>query len=321
MEAHAILLSAKLHLLPESYLYGLADVRSMANGMHSFILGRVWEHGVWFYLPCVFLIKSTPGFAILALALSAIVSGQVHRPRETLFLGVPAVFYLFVAMGSSLNTRLAPYFTCPSVLLRTRSRGNSALMHGYKSTRTELYTSWAILVGCLLAAHVVSSSVAAREIQDLAPGASVELDANEVASPAAFSTLKPGDYEIQAVLDVNHTYTYSGRGPSDWLSPVAPLPAWTPGSNELVLTLDYHPQENERYAAETKAAHNAATSDVAVHEAFPSALLTQFWGRPISIDAWVILPPGYTASSHESHPTAYWAAGFGGNLEYALISA
>jgi S-formylglutathione hydrolase FrmB len=168
--------------------------------------------------------------------------------------------------------------------------------------------------------HPQATYVAAREIHDLAPGASVELDADEVAFPAAFSTLKPGDYEVQAVLDVNHTYTYSSRGPSDWLSAVVPLTAWTPGSSEPVLTLDHHPPESERYTAALKAAHDAATPDVAVHESFPSALLTQFWGRPISIDAWVILPPGYTAGSHETYPTAYWAAGFGGTLDYALVS-
>jgi hypothetical protein len=158
IEAHGILLLAKLQLLPESYLYGLADVRAMANGMPSFIFGRVWEHGVWFYFPAVFLIKSTLGFlAILALALSAIVSGQVRRPREVLFLGVPAVFYFAVAMGSSLNIGsrhiLPVYVFCCALA----AGGSWALTHGYKSTRTELRKSWAILVCCLLAAHVVSS--------------------------------------------------------------------------------------------------------------------------------------------------------------------
>src|SRR6185312_7099253 len=62
VEAKGILLLARFHILPESYLYGLADVRAMANGMPSFIFGKVYEHGVWFYFPAVLAIKSTLGF-------------------------------------------------------------------------------------------------------------------------------------------------------------------------------------------------------------------------------------------------------------------
>jgi hypothetical protein len=168
--------------------------------------------------------------------------------------------------------------------------------------------------------HPENTYVAAREIHDLTPGSSVELDADEVAFPQPFSTLKPGDYEVQAVLDVNHTYNYSGRGPADWLSAVLPLSAWTPGSTQPVLTLDHHPEESERYAAAIKAVHDAATPEVAVHESIPSALLTHFWGHPVAIDAWVILPPNYAAAGHDTYPSAYWAAGFGGTLDYALDS-
>jgi hypothetical protein len=103
-EARGILLLARLHLLPESYLYGLADVRSMANGMPSFIFGRVYEHGVWFYFPAVLVIKSTIGFlALVLLAFAAVITGRFRRWREILFLLVPAVIYFWVAMSSSLN--------------------------------------------------------------------------------------------------------------------------------------------------------------------------------------------------------------------------
>src|SRR5579871_1987396 len=64
-EARGILQLAKLHILPESYLYGLADVRSMANGMPSYFFGNVYAHGIWYYFPTVLLIKSTIGFLVL----------------------------------------------------------------------------------------------------------------------------------------------------------------------------------------------------------------------------------------------------------------
>jgi 4-amino-4-deoxy-L-arabinose transferase-like glycosyltransferase len=104
MEARGLLLLGRLHILPESFLYGLADVRSMANGMSSYLFGKVYAHGVWFYFPAVFVIKSTLGFmGMLLLAVIAIVSGRLKHRREVLFLAVPPLFYLLIAMGSSLN--------------------------------------------------------------------------------------------------------------------------------------------------------------------------------------------------------------------------
>ena len=80
--------------------------------------------------------------------------------------------------------------------------------------------------------------VAAKEISDLKPGASVDVDTDDIAYPGPFSDLKPGDYEAQAVLDVGHTYNYSGRTAGDWTSAVVPLTGWRPGrGNEPSLTL------------------------------------------------------------------------------------
>jgi predicted membrane-bound mannosyltransferase len=55
-EARAILWLARWHLLPESYLYGLTDVRQIADFMQTYIFGKVYPHGVWFYFPAAFLI-------------------------------------------------------------------------------------------------------------------------------------------------------------------------------------------------------------------------------------------------------------------------
>jgi hypothetical protein len=59
-----------------------------------------------------------------------------------------------------------------------------------------------------------------------------------------------------------------------------------------------------------------ATPDVARLEEFESPLLTQFWGKPMKIRAWVVLPPGYSAAA--KYPTAYWTHGFGGDIDGAL---
>src|SRR5579863_5003243 len=50
--------------------------------------------------------------------------------------------------------------------------------------------------------HPADTWVAAREVRDLAPGATVEFDADEIAYPKPFSALPAGIYEAQAVLDV-----------------------------------------------------------------------------------------------------------------------
>ena len=163
--------------------------------------------------------------------------------------------------------------------------------------------------------------VTAREIRDLAPGASVEVDADELAYPKPFSDLASGTYEAQAVLDVDHTYNYSGRGPQDWISGVVPLSNWSPASGlEPALTLDHHPEENPRRTAMLARARAEAKPGVAQLEQFQSPLLTRFWGHPIEIKAWVILPPGYDARGKATYPTAYWTHGFGGDIDGALIT-
>jgi Dolichyl-phosphate-mannose-protein mannosyltransferase len=104
IQARGLLFAARFHLLPESYLYGLADVRKMANDMPSFFFGHVYQHGIWYYFPVVFLIKSTLTLLIsLALTLFAIARGWLRNPRALWFLIAPPALYFTVAMSSHLN--------------------------------------------------------------------------------------------------------------------------------------------------------------------------------------------------------------------------
>ena len=153
VEAHGILLLGRLHILPESFLYGLADVRSMANGMSSYIFGKVYAHGVWFYFPAVLVIKSTLGFlGMLLLAVVAIVSGRLKHRREVLFLTVPPLFYLLIAMGSSLNIgarHILPLYVFFVVLA---AGGAMALVRADRR--------WGWVVAVLVVMHVGSSALA-----------------------------------------------------------------------------------------------------------------------------------------------------------------
>jgi hypothetical protein len=104
IEARGILLAARFHLLPESYLYGLADVRKMANDMPSYFFGRVYLHGLWYYFPVLFTIKSTLSMlALLALTIFAIARGTLRNYRALYYLIAPPALYFVVAMSSHLN--------------------------------------------------------------------------------------------------------------------------------------------------------------------------------------------------------------------------
>ena len=156
--------------------------------------------------------------------------------------------------------------------------------------------------------------VAAREVHDLAPGATIDIDTDGTAYPKAFSDLAPGDYQVQAVLDEDHTYNYSGLTAGDLISPVLTLKNWTPGQGrepELALDAVVAPRAPFKLRPQDRqaATHLRLAQD-------QSALLTKFWGRPMFVRGWVVLPPGYHKHPSRRYPTVYWTHGFGGTLAF-----
>jgi hypothetical protein len=154
IQARGILLAARFHLLPESYLYGLADVRKMANDMPSYFFGRVYLHGIWFYFPVLFTIKSTLAMlAMLALTLFAIARGRLRQYRSLWFLTAPPAFYLIVAMSSHLNIgarHILPVWVFCCVLA---GAGMSALIDHNRR--------WLPVAAVLLLFHATTSLLAA----------------------------------------------------------------------------------------------------------------------------------------------------------------
>lgn len=170
--------------------------------------------------------------------------------------------------------------------------------------------------------HPSATSIAAKELHDLKPGASIDIDVDSLAFPAPFSSLKPGTYQAQAVLDVDHTYAYDGPEAGDIESAVVALPDWTPGTGaEPAFVLSHViaartprplPLKPEELAAAEK-----ATSEVD----FVSPALTAFSGRETHIRGWVVLPPGYAEHAKAHYPTVYWTHGFGAKLNTIRPSA
>lgn len=95
---------ARWHLLPQSYLYGLADIGITAGFSHTYLFGKVYPHGQWFYFPAAFLIKTSLPLIIflLLLPIAIVARGAAYR-RELWLLTLPPALYLALAMSSGMN--------------------------------------------------------------------------------------------------------------------------------------------------------------------------------------------------------------------------
>jgi 4-amino-4-deoxy-L-arabinose transferase-like glycosyltransferase len=153
-DATAVLAIAHWHLLPESYLIGLVDVKRMAEFYPTFVFGKVYSHGQWWYFPAVILIKTTLGLlGLYGLALLAIGTGLLRKGRELFYLLAPGAFYLFVAMVSGMNIgvrHILPLYTLAAILA---GAGVAAL-----AASKERWAGIGVRVaGVLLLAHIVSA--------------------------------------------------------------------------------------------------------------------------------------------------------------------
>jgi S-formylglutathione hydrolase FrmB len=149
--------------------------------------------------------------------------------------------------------------------------------------------------------------ISGTEIRNLEPGKTIDVDADTLAFPAAFSKVPEGTYQIMALLDRDHSYTYDGPGGGDLLSVVvkAKMP-----DDETDLTLSKVIPERK-----IEVPANARLIE------FESPMLSAFWGRPISMQASVILPPSYDKAKTQRYPTVYSVSGYGGSHLGALRGA
>lgn len=92
---------ARNHLFPEAYLYGWIDILQIAGTRPTFVFGKLYSTGQWFFFPAMLLIKSTITLLVLLALLPF--ARLWNRRREVLFLLVPPVFFLLVAIFSGLN--------------------------------------------------------------------------------------------------------------------------------------------------------------------------------------------------------------------------
>ncbi|WP_394761108.1 alpha/beta hydrolase [Phenylobacterium sp.] len=170
----------------------------------------------------------------------------------------------------------------------------------------------------------VGSAVAATEVARVAPGEVLDIDLDGVTFPQAFSHLPPGEYAMQAVLDVNHDYNYAGRGAGDLVSPVTRMRLPLDSAAALTLSKALPARDPWTRLPGVKAGDAEGMAALRAHVApiaFTSPALSAFWGRPIAMLGWVLTPPGYEPGAKATYPTVYVTSGFGGNFAGLLRPA
>ncbi len=146
--------------------------------------------------------------------------------------------------------------------------------------------------------------VAAMEVEHLAPGSSVEFDPDRKAYPRPFSQAPAGDWQAMALLDPDHSYARTRQNKGDLYSEVIEIKALNPAAAEQVVLTLTRLTEGRAVPADTP--------NVKLVE-YESALLSTFWGRPITMRAGIVLPPGYDEETARRYPACYVVHGFGGN--------
>lgn len=221
--------------------------------------------------------------------------------RKSLFLSLGVLFalsVLFFQVAAQDSLRPSP--------LRFRVKLAKKLATASTSGRLLIFMTDSPQERQTLATGFVPGSVwvAAQEVAHLAPDLTVEFNPDEKAFPKPFSQAKPGNYQLMALLDTDHTYAYNGQNENDLLSAVIKVENLNPANSPPVeLTLARRPTARPK---------PTDTESVKLVE-FQSPALTSFWGRPIPMRAGVVLPPSYVKEAKQDYATVYHAHGFGGD--------
>jgi Dolichyl-phosphate-mannose-protein mannosyltransferase len=156
-EYACVLAVSRLHLLPESYLVGLIDVKLAAADYSTFLLGKVYAHGQWDYFPLVILIKTTLGLLLLiVLGVFATVTGKLTKRRELFYTLAPPVIYLAVAMMSGMNIGVRHLLPMYAFAVIFAAAGTVTLA----GMNDRINRRWAVACSVLIVASIVSSLLA-----------------------------------------------------------------------------------------------------------------------------------------------------------------
>ena len=148
--------------------------------------------------------------------------------------------------------------------------------------------------------------ISGTEVRNLDPAKPLSIDADALSFPSPFSTAPAGNYQIFALLDRDHSYTYNGPGAGDIKSGVIKV-----SMPQTTISIDLK--------TNTPGPKPPMHPSMRLVE-FESPMLSAFWGRPIMMQASVSLPPSYD-SNKQTYPTVYKVSGYGGTHLNALYDA
>ncbi len=112
---------SRLHVLPEAYIYGLADTKISAGSLPSYLFGRTYPGAPHWYFPAALVIKSTlPLLILLGITLVVILRGRWNMRREIACLTIPPAFLFLLSSSSDLGIgyrHLLPMFPMLYILV------------------------------------------------------------------------------------------------------------------------------------------------------------------------------------------------------------
>ena len=156
----------------------------------------------------------------------------------------------------------------------------------------------------------IGPAIFAIDLNQLAPGNAVVVDDSALGYPIRLADVPPGDYFVQAVVNV-YEQVHRSDGHSIWVhmndgtieffqfaagnlySDVQKVHIGDGGT--VHLTVNHV----------IPAAKRPADTEWEKHVTIQSKLLTRFWGRPVFVHATVLLPKGYATHPNTYYPSIY----------------
>jgi hypothetical protein len=140
---------ARTHVLPEAYLWGLANTKLTEERDISYLFGTLRRHGTWLYFPAAILIKSTLPLLVLLVAAVFVCFLEPGVRWRWLLLMIPVVVFLGLAMHSDMNIGVRHILPIYPFLYLV---GGSALSLLISRDRR-----WIAVAGALLVFQIVTS--------------------------------------------------------------------------------------------------------------------------------------------------------------------
>ena len=147
----------------------------------------------------------------------------------------------------------------------------------------------------------------AMDVHDVDPGQVISVTDTADGFPSQLSTIPPGKYFVQAVLDQNLEFADHKNGPGNLYSPVKRIVigAGRPLSAELRLSSKIGENKYEQGKLAKVFSHR-------------SKLLSDFHQRDVQDRALVLLPASYLSEPNKRYPVYYEITGFGATIKDLL---